>query len=76
MVKINPKKFAAALYAVAREQGNIDKVFEDIFRLQKDLEQILELFKFLSDSKINFKIKQDALNKIYKDEIHSSVYNK
>jgi|GEM_PF-2677470 len=75
MVKINPKKISRALYDVTREQGIFDKIFSDVLRVKKDLSRTPELLKFLSDAKINIKVKQDALKKVYRDEIANEVYN-
>ncbi len=63
------KSYAEALFQVARAEGALDRVEEELTRLNTSLDSNAELREILSDSKISFEGKKSALSEIFGGKI-------
>lgn len=63
------KSYAEALFQVARAEETLDRVEEELTRLNKSLESNAELREFLSNPQISSDGKKSALSQIFDEKI-------
>ncbi len=63
------KSYAEALFQVARAEETLDRVEEELTRLNKSLDSNAELREFLSDTKISSEGKKSGLSQIFGGKI-------
>lgn len=63
------RRYATALLEIAKEQGKVDEVLEDVKLIQETLEGSKELIVFLKSPVIKYDKKQNALKEIFSQRV-------
>lgn len=73
MAKLVSKIYADALFQAAREQGRVDRVYEDVLELKSVLKAHDELLKFLGHPRLSREEKQQALEQIFGGHVEDDL---